>query len=110
MSEAASVVQRDEEAEERLKSRSRISSLVEQPALWVAVLDVLLVLLFGAISPGHVFFNADNFTNMALDSAQIVLIAAGLALLLGARCLTGRRRWRGRLTRHRLRRREAARH
>ena len=72
------------EADARIKSRSRWSALADQPALWVALLDVALVLLFGAISPGHVFFNAGNFTNMALDSAQIVLIAAGLAMLLGA--------------------------
>jgi ribose transport system permease protein len=84
VSQVVSTSPRSDAAEERLKDRSRLSTVLEQPALWVAVLDILLILLFGAISPGHVFFNAGNFTNMALDSAQIVLIAAGLALLLGA--------------------------
>jgi ribose transport system permease protein len=73
-----------EEEEERFRSPSWLRTLSRHPALWIGLIDVALILIFGAISPGHVFFNKANFTNMALDSAQIVLLAAGIALLLGA--------------------------
>jgi ribose transport system permease protein len=52
------------------------------PAAWVAAVDVILVLGFGL--GNRVFFNGSNFTNMALDSAQVMLLAAGIAVLLSA--------------------------
>lgn len=62
----------------------RARALARRPAVWVAAVDLFLVLLFGAISPEHAFFNPQNFTNMSLDAAEIVLLAASLAMLLGA--------------------------
>jgi ribose transport system permease protein len=59
-------------------------SLSRHPALWIAVVDLLLVLGFGVFSQNHVFFNNSNFTNMALESSQVVMLAAGSATLLGA--------------------------
>lgn len=63
---------------------TRLERLRGNSVLWIGAFDVALILLFGLISPGHVFFNSGNFTNMALDSAQTVLLAAGIALLLAA--------------------------
>ena len=54
------------------------------PALWIALVDIALILVFGIVSPGHVFFNGGNFTNMAEDSAEVTLMAVGVAFLLGA--------------------------
>ncbi len=68
---------------DHVPQRARLS-LTRHPALWVAGVDVLLVLAFGFASSNHVFFNGSNFTNMALDAAQVVLLAAGSAMLLGA--------------------------
>ena len=65
-------------------TRRGFSGSSRQPALWIAVVDIGLILLFGLISPNHVFFNTSNFTNMALDSAEVVLLAVGISFLLGA--------------------------
>ena len=62
----------------------RGSTLARHPALWIAAVDVLLIVGFGVFSQNHVFFNGSNFTNMALDSAQVVMLAVGSAMLLGA--------------------------
>jgi ribose transport system permease protein len=70
--------------DERIRHSSRFQRFLEQPALWIAVVDIGLILLFGLISPNHVFFNTSNFTNMALDSAEVVLLAVGMSFLLGA--------------------------
>jgi ribose transport system permease protein len=70
-------------AEEPARGR-RAWSFDAHPAWWIAGVDLLLIALFGVISPDHVFLNKDNFTNMALDSAQVVLLAAAVGLLLGA--------------------------
>jgi ribose transport system permease protein len=72
------------EGDERFRSSSPLRTLWTLPAVWIGLIDVALILIFGAISPGHAFFNRANFTNMALDSAQVVLIAAAISLLLGA--------------------------
>jgi ribose transport system permease protein len=63
---------------------ARALVLLTLPATWIALIDGALILLFGAISPEHVFFNVGNFKNIALDSAEITILAAGIAMLLGA--------------------------
>jgi ribose transport system permease protein len=68
----------------RTPLRLALTSFSRYPAIWVAAIDVLLVLFFGFTSTNHAFFNGSNFTNMALDSAQVVLLASGSAVLLSA--------------------------
>lgn len=51
---------------------------------WIACIDVLLVLGFGLLSTDHTYLTLANFQNVALDAAQIVLLAMGSSLLLGA--------------------------
>jgi len=71
-------------ADDRIRHASRLQRFLEQPALWIAVVDLGLILLFGVISPNNVFFNTSNFTNMGLDSAEVLLLAVGISFLLGA--------------------------
>jgi ribose transport system permease protein len=66
----------------RVRAGVLAAAFSRHPAVWVAAVDVLLVLGFGL--GNHVFFNGSNFTNMALDSAQVMLLAAGIAVLLSA--------------------------
>jgi ribose transport system permease protein len=70
--------------DDRIKHASRVQRWLELPALWIALVDIVLILLFGATSPNHVFFNSGNFTDMGLDSAEVVLLAVGISYLLGA--------------------------
>ncbi len=56
----------------------------KRTAFWIALVDLVLVLGFWALSKNHVFVSLSNFQNIALDGAEIVLLAAGEALLLGA--------------------------
>lgn len=68
----------------RTRALARVRVAARRPAVWVAGVDVFLIVLFGVISSGHVFFGGENFTNMSLDAAEIVLLAASMAMLLGA--------------------------
>ena len=51
---------------------------------WIGVVDLVLVLVFWALSTNHVFLSLKSFQNIALDGAEIVLLASGQAMLLGA--------------------------
>ena len=68
----------------RVRARVGSFSFARRPALWIALIDGLLILGFGLGSAGHVFWNGSNFTNMGLDSAEVVLLATGSAVLLSA--------------------------
>ena len=82
--DAVSVADTEREAPPARPPERRGSTLARHPALWIAAVDVLLIVGFGVFSQNHVFFNGSNFTNMALDSAQVVMLAVGSAMLLGA--------------------------
>jgi ribose transport system permease protein len=49
---------------------------------WVLVLDVVLVVFFTALKP--VFFSSANFQALMLGGAEALLLALGLAMLMGA--------------------------
>lgn len=51
---------------------------------WVLLLDVALVILFSVISPGHVFWSLQNLESMLLAGTVTLLLALGIAMLLGA--------------------------
>lgn len=74
----------DETDEDEAPAQSRWAPWRANTALWVFLIDIVVILIFGALSPDHVFFNSQNLTNIALDSAAITLLAAGVAVLLGA--------------------------
>jgi ribose transport system permease protein len=54
------------------------------PAIVISLVDVLLVIVFGIVTPQHAFVRLSDFQDMALDSAQITLLTVGAAFLLGA--------------------------
>src|SRR5215469_9756893 len=58
--------------------------LVQTTAFWMFVSLLLLVAVFGLLSPRHVFFNVSNLFTIALNAAELMLIAVGMAYLLGA--------------------------
>lgn len=51
-------------------------------AFWVLLVDVVLVLIFGAIAP--VYLTVASFQNIAVAATELVILAVGFALLLGA--------------------------
>jgi ribose transport system permease protein len=51
---------------------------------WVGFLDGLLIIAFGLLSAGHVFWGIGNLQDMGVDAAEVVLLAMGEAFLLGA--------------------------
>ncbi|MBN9188016.1 ABC transporter permease [Microbacterium sp.] len=51
---------------------------------WVLLLDIALIALFSIISPGNVFWSLQNLESMLLAGTVTVLLALGIALLLGA--------------------------
>ncbi|WP_144794159.1 ABC transporter permease [Microbacterium paludicola] len=53
-------------------------------AFMIMLVVVALILLFGVLSPNGVFLGAANFRNLALDSAQLILLAVGMTFLVGA--------------------------
>ena len=63
---------------------SFLASLLSSTAAWIFVVDVLLVLIFGAYSIHHTFWSIAALQVIALDSATALILACGIALLLGA--------------------------
>ncbi|WP_460798630.1 ABC transporter permease [Microbacterium sp. GXF0217] len=51
---------------------------------WVLLLDLVLILVFGLLSPGNVFWSLQNFQSLALAGTQLMLISLGLAVFLAA--------------------------
>jgi ribose transport system permease protein len=77
------------EGSEQLAAPSRRAGAIvrgwpKRTAFWIGVVDLVLVLAFWALSTNHVFLSLRNFQNITLDGAEIVLLATGEAMLLGA--------------------------
>jgi ribose transport system permease protein len=51
---------------------------------WVLLLDITLILFFGLVSAGHVFWSSQNFQALALEASAGLLLALGMSMLLGA--------------------------
>jgi ribose transport system permease protein len=66
------------------KRFTRMRRLSRQTVAWVTLLDVILLVVFEIVSPGHVFLGITDLQDMALDGAELVLLAGGTTLLLGA--------------------------
>lgn len=63
---------------------SLLRRVVKSTAFMIAVVVLFLIFLFGVLSPSGVFLGPTNFRNLALDSAQLILLAVGMTFLLGA--------------------------
>lgn len=53
-------------------------------AFWVLVLDIVLIFIFGILSQQQVFWSVTNAQNLAVGLTESLLLALGLAVLLGA--------------------------
>lgn len=53
-------------------------------AAWILGLDVALIILFGALSRNNVFWSPANFESLLLSVSQVLLLALGLAMMMGA--------------------------
>ncbi|GAA1957917.1 ABC transporter permease [Microbacterium deminutum] len=51
---------------------------------WVLLLDIALIVFFSIVSPGHVFWSWANLESMLLSGTVTLLLALGIAMLLGA--------------------------
>lgn len=65
-------------------AKAFLRQMLSRTAFWIAIIDIALILMFGLLSRGNVFFSLANFQNLALDGAQIVLLSVGAAILLSA--------------------------
>ncbi|GHF27440.1 ABC transporter permease [Pseudolysinimonas yzui] len=57
---------------------------VRTRAAWILLFDIALFALFTALSRNHVFFSAANAESLLISVSQILLLALGLAMMLGA--------------------------
>lgn len=53
-------------------------------AAWILILDIALIGVFTALSRNNVFFSEANAQSLLLSVSQIMLLALGLAMMLGA--------------------------
>jgi ribose transport system permease protein len=72
------------EAAVSVQEPSFLASVLSSTATWILIVDVLLVLIFGAFSINHSFWSVAAMQVVALDSATTLILACGIALLLGA--------------------------
>jgi ribose transport system permease protein len=68
----------------RFSPKSLLLSFLSSTATWILVVDVLLVVVFGAFSINHSFWSIAAMQVVGLDSATALVLACGIALLLGA--------------------------
>jgi ribose transport system permease protein len=61
-----------------------LRSISGSTALWVFMIDIILVIVFGLLSPEHAFLTTRSFQSLGFDAAEALILATGIALLLGA--------------------------
>jgi len=67
-----------------LRPASVVSRLLRSRATWVLGLDIVLIVAFTLVSEDNVFFSAANGRSLLLGATQALLLALGLAMMLGA--------------------------
>ena len=63
---------------------SLLRRALSNTATWVFLIDVALVIVFGALSSDHAFLSLPNVQSLLLGGTEALLLALGLAILLGA--------------------------
>lgn len=61
-----------------------IVSWLRTRAAWILLLDIALIGLFTALSRNNVYFSPANAESVLLSMSQVLLLALGLAMMLGA--------------------------
>jgi ribose transport system permease protein len=75
----------DDAADTRaVKPKPAVVRMMSTSAGWVFVLDLVLLLVFTALSKNQVFASLTNLQAIMLGGTQALLLALGLAMLLGA--------------------------
>ncbi|WP_417374487.1 ABC transporter permease [Glutamicibacter protophormiae] len=82
---ATATITREDADETRAVAQARpIVRWLRASGTWVLLLDIALIALFSIISPGNVFWSLQNLESMLLTGTVTVLLALGIAMLLGA--------------------------
>lgn len=68
----------------RARTRTPLQRIMSARATWILLLDIVLVLAFTAISRNGVFLSLANLKSLLLSGTEAMLLALGLAVLLGA--------------------------
>jgi ribose transport system permease protein len=72
------------ESDPRAVQASPMRTLLTHSATLVFVVNLLLIAFFVALSPNHVFWSEANAESLLRNGAEILLLALGVALLMGA--------------------------
>jgi ribose transport system permease protein len=67
-----------------MRAQSRFAARLITPAAAIALVDLAVIVIFGVITPNHVFFTTATFTNVALSASEGLILGVGAAFLLGA--------------------------
>jgi ribose transport system permease protein len=67
-----------------VEGKSLIRRLLGSTATWVFLIDIVLVIVFGVVSTSNVFWSLTSVQSLMLGGTQALLLALGLAMLLGA--------------------------
>ncbi len=60
------------------------SRLLQSRATWVFAVNIILIVIFTAVSEDGVYFSTANAQSVAISATQALLLALGLAMMLGA--------------------------
>jgi ribose transport system permease protein len=77
----------DDAADDDLRAVPRkgiIRRLFSGTASWVFLIDIVFIVIFAALSAQHAFLSLTNVQSLLLGGTEALLLALGLALLLGA--------------------------
>jgi ribose/xylose/arabinose/galactoside ABC-type transport system permease subunit len=57
-------------------------ALLALSRVWIALFLLVIVGYFSVATPGHAFFQADNFKTIALDTSEVILLAVGQTFVI----------------------------
>lgn len=72
------------ETDPRARTRTPLQRLMASRATWIFLLDIALIVFFTLQSRNGVFLSVMNMKALMLSGTQMLLLALGLAMLLGA--------------------------
>lgn len=67
-----------------VRPKSALQRYFSETGTWILVLDVALIVLFGFLSNDFVFWSAANIQALMINGTEALLLALGLAMLIGA--------------------------
>jgi ribose transport system permease protein len=67
-----------------VKPKNALQRFFSETGSWILVLDVVLIIAFGLLSHDFVFWSQTNVQALMINGTEALLLALGLAMLLGA--------------------------